>query len=61
MRSYIFTPKEREVINGFFEGDIEIGDDIMRQIVYRMRTFENLAGDVQLYLRLREAISTSST
>ena len=61
MRSYIFTPKEREVINGFFEGDIELGDDIMRQIVYRMRIFEDLAGDVELYLRLREAITTTST
>jgi hypothetical protein len=61
MRSYIFTPKEREFINGFFEERVKIGEEIMRQIVHRLRTFENLAGDVELYLRLREAIATSST
>ncbi|MEM2905619.1 MAG: hypothetical protein QW587_07790 [Candidatus Bathyarchaeia archaeon] len=61
MRSYIFTPKEREVIHGYFEGRVGLGDDIMRQIVVRLRSFRNLAGDVELYLRLREAVSTAST
>jgi len=60
MRSYIFTAKEREVINGFFEGRVKPGDDIMRQIVVRLRSFKDLAGDVKLYIRLREAISATS-
>jgi len=60
MRSYIFTPKERKVINRFFEGKAKLGDDIMRQIALRIRSFKDLAGDVDLYLRLREAISTTS-
>jgi hypothetical protein len=61
MRSYIFTPKERQVIQGFFEGKVKLGDDIMRQIALRLRTFTDLASDVELYLRLREAITTNPT
>jgi hypothetical protein len=61
MRSYIFTRKEREAINGFFAGKVKLGDDIMRQIVSRLRSFNGLAGDVELYIRLREAVSTGST
>jgi hypothetical protein len=61
MRSYIFTPKERQVIQGFFEGKVKLGDDIMRQIALRLRTFTDLARDVELYLRLREAITTNPT
>lgn len=58
MRSYIFTPKEREVIAGFFEGKVKAGDDIMRQIVSRLRSFKDLASDVELYRRLRETVAT---
>jgi hypothetical protein len=60
MYSRIFTPKEREVINRFFKGEVRAGDDIMRQIVYRIRLFEDLARDVELYCKLRKAISTVS-
>jgi hypothetical protein len=60
MRSYIFTPRERNVINRFFEGKAKLGDDIMRQIALRMRAFEDLAFDIDLYLRLREAIAAAS-
>jgi hypothetical protein len=61
MRSYIFTVKERETINRFFEGKAKLGDDIMREIVWRLRSFKDLASDVELYIRLRKAISTVST
>jgi hypothetical protein len=61
MRSYIFTPKEREAINRFFEGKAKIGDDIMREIVWRLRGFKDLASDVELYRRLAEAVATVST
>jgi hypothetical protein len=60
MRSYIFTPKEREAINQFFRGKLRIGDDIMRETVWRLRSFEDLASDVELYLRLRETVSAKS-
>jgi hypothetical protein len=61
MRSYIFTRKERKAINGFFAGNVRLGDDIMRQIVSRLRSFDGLSGDVDLYVRLREAVSAVST
>jgi len=61
MRSYIFTAKERETIAGFFSGEVRRGDDIMRQIVARLRSFQDLASDVELYLRLREAVSAKTT
>jgi hypothetical protein len=61
MRSYIFTRKERQIITGFFEGKVGIGDDIMRQVVHRLRTFRDLGKDVDLYLRLREAIAAKPT
>ncbi len=34
---------------------------IMRQIVHRLRTFGGLSKDVDVYLRLREAVPTVST
>jgi len=60
MRSYIFTPRERNVIGRFFEGKAKLGDDIMRQIALRIRAFEDLASDIDLYLKLREAIAAAS-
>jgi hypothetical protein len=60
MRSYIFTKRERQVIRGFLEGRVKPGEDIMRQIILRARSFSDLANDVQLYLRLREAITATS-
>jgi hypothetical protein len=60
MRSYIFTTKERQVINSFLAGRVKIGDDIMRQIVHRLRTFDELVEDVELYVRLRESVPTVS-
>jgi hypothetical protein len=60
MRGYIFTKKERQIINAFFAGRVGIGDDIMRQIVHRLRTFKDLKGDIELYARLREAVSAHS-
>jgi len=61
MRSYIFTVKERDAINRFFEGKAKIGDDIMREIVWRLRSFKDLAGDVELYVRLTRSIAKPET
>jgi hypothetical protein len=60
MRSYIFTKKERQIINAFYAGKVVIGDDIMRQVVHRLRTFKDLKRDVELYARLTEAVSATS-
>jgi hypothetical protein len=61
MRSYIFTPLERKRIKAFIKGEISIGDISIKKIRFRVKTFEALRGDVDLYLRLRKAIMTSST
>jgi len=60
MRSYIFTPREREVIRGFLDGKVKLGDDIMRQIAVRLRSYADLGSDVELYLRLRKTIAATS-
>jgi hypothetical protein len=59
MRSYIFTPKEREIIEGYFRAEVTRGDDIMRQIVLRMKSFKELAADIELYLRLQKRLAES--
>jgi hypothetical protein len=53
MRSYIFTPKERETISAYFKGEVKASDDIMRQIAVRVRSYRDLPGDIDLYNRLR--------
>jgi hypothetical protein len=58
MRSYIFTKKERQVVKGFLRGEVKPGEDIMRQVILRARSFSNLASDVELYLSLRKTIET---
>jgi hypothetical protein len=61
MRSYIFTPLERKRIIAFLNGEIPPGDVSIKKIRFRVKTFERLREDVELYLRVREAISTAST
>jgi len=60
MRSYIFTERERRIIRGFLEGNVKSSDPGLMVIVSRLKGFTNLAEDVELYLRLREAVSTAS-
>jgi len=54
MRSYIFTSKERQVIGQFLEGAVGPANLSVRQIRYRLRRFEALVEDVQLYLKLKK-------
>jgi hypothetical protein len=61
MRTYIFTERERRIINSFLEGRIKAKDRALSVILARFRGFKNLAQDVDLYVRLREAVSTVST
>ena len=58
MRSYIFTPTEREVIRKFLEGKTVAGDMLLTQIRHRVRTFENLKNDVELYKLLKKQFET---
>jgi hypothetical protein len=61
MRTYIFTAKERKAIRGFFEGSVSRDDSNLMTIIYRIKSFKDLATDVDLYARLREAVSTITT
>jgi hypothetical protein len=60
MRSYIFTEREKQVIISFVEGRIDARDRALSVILARLKGFTNLASDVNLYLRLRELVSTKS-
>jgi len=61
VRSYIFTPLERERIQGFLDGKVPANDALIAKTRFRVRTFKDLARDVDLYLRFREAVSAKST
>jgi hypothetical protein len=60
MRTYIFTQNERAIVRSFLNGDLERTDPRVQVILSRLKAFTNLADDVDLYLRLRETISTNS-
>ena len=59
MRSYIFTAKERVAIQAFLKGEIPITDHLLSQVRTRIKQFKGLRGDVEFYLRLREAETAS--
>jgi len=60
MRSYIFTDKERALIKRLLDGEISVKDRAIHVLVSRIKHFERLASDVELYLRFREAVSAAS-
>ena len=53
MRSYIFTAKERALIRRILNKQISLRNKTFRVIIFRIRHFKELAGDVELYIRLR--------
>jgi hypothetical protein len=61
MRTYIFTKRERKVVKVFLDGKIRISDPALWQIRSRIKTFGTLSLDVDAYIRLREAETTTST
>jgi hypothetical protein len=60
MRTYIFTARERRVISSFLEGKTPINDAALEQIRSRVKSFVELSGDIDVYLRLREAVKAAS-
>jgi hypothetical protein len=60
MRSYIFSKVERDRIHKFLSGAISRNDLSLKMIVSRARHFDELAADVELYARFREAITAGS-
>jgi len=53
MRSYIFTARERALIKRVLEKRISLKHRSLEVILSRFRHFKELAGDVELYVRLR--------
>jgi len=53
MRSYIFTERERTLILRVLDKRISLKDRSLDVILSRLRHFKELAGDVELYIRLR--------
>jgi hypothetical protein len=54
MRTYIFTEHERKLIERLLAGE---RDDPVWKLTHRLRTFETLRSDVQLYLKASKAAS----
>jgi len=60
MRTYIFTEKERKAISGFLNGSTARDNPALMTVIYRIKSFRNLASDMDLYVRLRESVTASS-
>lgn len=61
MRTYIFTETEKRAINDFFRGALTEGDNNVAKIKHRMKRYDQLEGDVELYLRLKERFRQPSS
>lgn len=61
MRTYIFTDTERRSIRLLLERRIRPGDPKVAYIRSRVKSFEALAKDVELYLRLRRLAESEAT
>jgi len=53
MRSYIFTSRERSLVRKALDKRIRLKDRRLHVVMSRLRHFKELAGDVELYVRLR--------
>ena len=57
MRSYIFTPLERRILEGWLRGEVDSRDVRLRKVLSRVRLFRRLAEDVELYLAVRRRLT----
>lgn len=60
MRTYVFTGRERAIIQDFLDRKITLRNPALRQIRTRINT-PTLSNDIKLYISLRVALSTRST
>jgi hypothetical protein len=56
MRSYIFTDRERKIILQYLYTPSEAKNGDIRNIKTRVRYFSQIPKDIELYLRLTEAM-----
>jgi hypothetical protein len=61
MRSYIFTALERQVLRGWLNGELTLKDVRLQKVLSRVRLFKVLAGDVDLYLKVRSRLAESES
>ncbi len=61
MRTYIFTDRERKIIQGFLSGKIRMTDIDLSKIRSRMKRFKRLKNDIFLYLELWDTVLLEST
>jgi len=59
MRSYIFTDRERSIVETFLRTGRRV--EGFKMIAYRVRTFKRLAKDVELYLALKRRLAEPET
>ncbi len=60
MRTYIFTGRERKIIQSFIDGKIPLSDRKLSQIRTRIRE-PDLVVDVKLLFKLREKVDAAMT
>jgi len=60
MRTYIFTNRERRVVQRFFAHKIGATDRDLSKIRSRVKTFDRLRNDVFLYLELYDRVLLSA-
>ena len=61
MRSYVFTPLERRILNGWLNGELTLRDIRLQKVLSRVRLFETLANDIDLYLKVRGRLAESKS
>jgi len=60
MRTYIFTDRERRMVQNFLGGRIGMTDRDLSKIRSRIKTFDRLKNDVFVYLELYDRILLSA-
>jgi len=60
MRTYIFTARERRILEAHLAGTKVSGTEVSK-IMYRFRKYKTLFDDVYLYLQVRKTMPTTST
>ena len=56
MRTYIFTDKERRIIQRFLNGRIKLTDRDLSKIRSRIKLFNRLRNDIFLYLEFYDRL-----
>jgi hypothetical protein len=61
MRTYIFTERERKLIERWSRGEITGSNRSWTQLVYRVRSATHLVSDINLFLELQRRLAEPET